>query len=705
MDFLLQRCAVANGGGRRFSDCRRFGLIFFFGCARIFATVALSLSAVCLASAALPDGAPAAIDASSAHRADSTKTRVYRLDTVTVTATPPFDWQHSIASIQTIPLTEFNTIAPLTSALTEAEGFYIRNYGGGTALATATTRGMYAEETTLLIDGVRINSLQNGVVDLSKIPLLGLSTAQISRGGGTVGFDETAGGTIELTTAQPPSSFIPSVTLQDGSYGEHAGSFALPVKTGNVTTSIDASYNTATNNFTYILNGASYQRIGSDYENSYITTHTVWAPSPTNDGESHDLILSYLNSNEGVASAVTSAVQPTGGREDDQIFFALLHSRWMLADSLPFETSFHAAYARESFLDSTLYSDGEPLLSDYLNRQIDFTARLSWLPGDCWTLRYGIHGLFASISSGDVLATMRGQGQSYANGDYTINTGGGLLQLITMRAIGRVDSYSDHTTGVSGNGATLVTGSFGGVATLFDDRSAAIRANIGTAGRMPTLNELYWIPGGNPNLQPDHSVKGEFGGHYEKNILGNIALDADGFIINTKDLIIWEPGANGIWSPINIDAVRSSGFEWSAKWQPTEFISTSFAQQFASAIKLDASFPGDASQGKQLPFVPRETFHANLTVSLFHNMLTFRGNADYASFRYITSDNTQYIPGYTLFSIAVSTRLSAGVVNITPSLMCDNLTNTEYQVFPGYPMPERMFLLSLTFQIKDTNNE
>ena len=230
----------------------------------------------------------------------------------------------------------------------------------------------------------------------------------------------------------------------------------------------------------------------------------------------------------------------------------------------------------------------------------------------------------------------------------------------------------------------------GAVATLFDDRSWAVRANIGSAGRIPTLNELFWIPGGNPMLRPDHSIKSEYGVHYEKNILGEISLDGDGFLINTTNLIVWEPGANGVWAPINIDQVHSSGVEWSANWKPTQYLSAEFAQQLTDAIKEDASFLGDASQGKQLPYVPRETVHAFITFAFPNNDLIIHGNADFASFRYITSDNTQFIPGYPVYSASFESHFTVGHIVFTPELTCNNITNVAYQVFPGYPMPQQV---------------
>ncbi|HET7153130.1 MAG TPA: TonB-dependent receptor, partial [Candidatus Kapabacteria bacterium] len=115
-------------------------------------------------------------------------------------------------------------------------------------------------------------------------------------------------------------------------------------------------------------------------------------------------------------------------------------------------------------------------------------------------------------------------------------------------------------------------------------------------------------------------------------------------------------------------------------------------------IKINESFPGDQSAGKQLPYVPQETFHASVLFALPQNVLQIKANADYASYRYVTSDNSIFIPGYTTLSASVVTQFTLGSIMLSPSLACDNITDEEYQLFPAYPMPLRSFHLTITFQ-------
>ena len=90
----------------------------------------------------------------------------------------------------------------------------------------------------------------------------------------------------------------------------------------------------------------------------------------------------------------------------------------------------------------------------------------------------------------------------------------------------------------------------------------AWKANAGTVYRYPTLNDLYWNPGGNINLKPEQ-------GHSEetslliKQQLKNISVDFTGTIFS-RDIhnwIMWMPGKDGNWSPVNVLHVWSRGVE------------------------------------------------------------------------------------------------------------------------------------------------
>ena len=75
----------------------------------------------------------------------------------------------------------------------------------------------------------------------------------------------------------------------------------------------------------------------------------------------------------------------------------------------------------------------------------------------------------------------------------------------------------------------------------------------GTAFRPPTLNDLYWPTGGNPELRPEEAWEAELGFIWEAPDLPG--LTGELYYRETTDLIAWQPDETGLfWSPQNVDS-------------------------------------------------------------------------------------------------------------------------------------------------------
>ena len=72
-------------------------------------------------------------------------------------------------------------------------------------------------------------------------------------------------------------------------------------------------------------------------------------------------------------------------------------------------------------------------------------------------MRYGVQGMLASISSGDVYSTTRLQGKGYMSGDYNITIGNGFFKQLTIRGIGRGELFCDQSQNVTGTIGKLIT--------------------------------------------------------------------------------------------------------------------------------------------------------------------------------------------------------------------------------------------------------
>lgn len=115
--------------------------------------------------------------------------------------------------------------------------------------------------------------------------------------------------------------------------------------------------------------------------------------------------------------------------------------------------------------------------------------------------------------------------------------------------------------------------------------NASVYANIGSAFRAPTLNEMYSQWGGNIDLKPEESTSYEVGADYQlnQNLLANVSLYQN----EVKNLISSQCIAtcDGDWvttfpvyQNLNVNKATFKGGELGLKWQQDDyFISTQYA--------------------------------------------------------------------------------------------------------------------------------
>ncbi len=95
-------------------------------------------------------------------------------------------------------------------------GMFTKSYGGPGTLQTATIGGGAAAHTSVMIDGIPMNSPQNGMFNLAQIPASVLeSIVYLGHGGGALNSGAALSGTVNLGFRDPSDG----VTISAGSYG------------------------------------------------------------------------------------------------------------------------------------------------------------------------------------------------------------------------------------------------------------------------------------------------------------------------------------------------------------------------------------------------------------------------------------------------------------------------------------------------------
>ncbi|HHS95592.1 MAG TPA: TonB-dependent receptor, partial [Phaeodactylibacter sp.] len=215
--------------------------------------------------------------------------------------------------------------------------------------------------------------------------------------------------------------------------------------------------------------------------------------------------------------------------------------------------------------------------------------------------------------------------------------------------------------------------------------------------RLPTFNDRYWVPGGNPDLLPENGwseeaslvwdfPKGAFTLQWQQSIFNR----------NIDQWILWLPAeGQSFWAARNVAKVWSRGFE--------ERLSIALAKKNYS-IKLFANYDFIRStsevalslprieKGEQLLYTPRHQASAGLTVSGRHWSLQYMH-----IYRGATIGINQAVKAYHTVDFYSSYSLKTKGYDCKFFFNVYNFSNRQYVIVERRPMPGRSFEAGVVF--------
>jgi iron complex outermembrane receptor protein len=219
---------------------------------------------------------------------------------------------------------------------------------------------------------------------------------------------------------------------------------------------------------------------------------------------------------------------------------------------------------------------------------------------------------------------------------------------------------------------------------------------IYNAYRYPTLNDLFWNPGGNQNLLPEKSICQEFNFILEKN---DLKAEVSVFNKNVSNWIIWLP-TNGYWSPENIAEVWSRGMESSITYlKKFEKLSLKININYAYVLSTNNTTNAvqDANINKQLIYVP--LYKSNIMASLYYKKGFITCNQQYVGYRFTSADNSSFLNPYWITNLMFGYGIELRKTKIELTVNVNNLFNTEYESIAYRPMPFRFMETGINIKL------
>ena len=560
--------------------------------------------------------------------------------------------------------------------LNQLSGVHIRSYGSG-SLATSSVRGGSAGHTLVLWNNVPISSPLLGLLDLSLLHRSAFDSATLVKGGlSSVWGSGAVAGLISLeeniNIDQKPSIQLSS-SIGSFGYRNYTGAFKLSNSFWSSKTIFDRE--TATNDFSFTVSPTlpSLTQTNAAFQKWNITHTSLFRVSSNT-----TLKLNYWFQHVDREIPPTTTQNVSEAVQEDRAHRFVSTIKKTGKDS---ETELILSYSAEelNFTDPLASIDSPSNFNRFFGRLVH-----------SYTVIPGLH-LKANLNAELSTATANA-----FSDDVNENRFSGVVQANYQKdALSTTLSVRQEI--VDGERIPVMP------SIAFDWKATNdihVIASVNRNYRLPTLNDRFWRPGGNPNLLPESGWSQELGINFNTQ-KGKQQLSASATVYNRNmsNWILWTIAeGSSFFSPFNIARVRSSGLELASAYSyslPKGILKLSVNYDYTrSTNQIALDFPR-IEEGEQLLYTPVHQGNVNLQYASEQFSVQFETIANGAANGINESVDRSVVNNatakYKLFKGSDYKLELFGQVN--------NLFNQSYFIIERRPIPGRHFRFGIQLNI------
>ncbi|MDB5273599.1 MAG: hypothetical protein JWO58_1966 [Chitinophagaceae bacterium] len=556
---------------------------------------------------------------------------------------------------------------------------FIKDYGPGN-LTSVSARGGSALQSQVFWNGININQAGLGMTDLSTLPpfLLDNITVQQSSSGAASGSGSMAGNILLTNQSTGDIGFYGLLKQTFSSIGEKSTGIRIGYNKNKLSADVRYFYLNSDNTYRFTNTEArpyaqeQTQHSAGLLQQGYSATVNYKLTERT----SLSLYSWYTHFDRNIAPTLQTitkvAQQDVSWKNSVQLKHQRGKSQWNY--KLAYLRDQYQYTQRSAYSDSVIHADNG--YTDNLVNQVDYSYDL----GKNFVVNAGVNDTYQSITN-----------QNYAQGGRTRNRfalyGGlkwnGNKKRTTVTALVREEWYAQQNTPL--------------IYSLQWDQQLIKSVGLLVKGerqyRIPTMNDLYWGQGGNPNLRPESGWGAEMGlvHKLQRHAIRN-TLTTTVFTRSIKDWILWTPmGEYNYWTPQNIGEVWSRGIELKndlfLPFSKQFSVTLSLKHTYQQSTQQDHSAIGGNAYHKQLIYTP--VFLGNAGLVLQYKKIILSYYQQYTSWVFIQEDEGDYINPYTVGLLRLQAGYTIGKNRADVFMEVDNCWNTAYQTVVDRPMPLR----------------
>lgn len=613
-----------------------------------------------------------------------------------------------------------NIALSMADILAYNSSVFVKSYGRAT-LSTVAFRGTSPSHTQVTWNGMKINSPMLGMTDFSTIPSYFVDQASLLHG--TSSINETGGGLGGLvklgTIPDAPDGFNLQYIQGIGSFSTFDEFLRFTFHNKHWTTSTRVVYSSSPNDYPY-TNHDKKENIYDDNHNiigqyypkernrsgAYKDFHALQEVYyNTLKGDRFGLNVWYIGSNRELPMLTTDYGDERDfeNRQRENTLRSVLswnHSRknWNLGVRAGYIFTWLAYdYRRE--ITEDLWAQMTRARSKA--NTLFGSAEANYIISNKWVFTGNVsaHQQFVKSADKNIIQTngdnaVVGYDKARLELSASLSAKWQPREEVGLGVTLREDVYGDKT-------APLIPAFFADwqvINSTFQDLpfDLVLKGSVSKNYRFPSLNDLYFLPGGNPDLKSEHGFTYDLGASIDlaKTNQFSLTVSANWFDSRIKDWIIWLPTTKGFFSPKNVKTVHAYGVETSAglgiKLYQDLLLDLNGSFSWTPSINQGEKMsPGDQSVGKQLPYVPE--YSASLVGRLSWKSWTILYKWNWYSERFTMSSNdytiTGHLPQYFMSNISLEKNFYFKPVDVQLKLAVNNLFNEDYLSVLSRPMP------------------
>lgn len=570
---------------------------------------------------------------------------------------------------QNLQLLPSRNIAEL---LQQESGIFIKNYGSG-SIATSSIRGGNAGHTLVLWNDLPIQSPMLGLLDLSLLPSNFSEDITVQKGGGTAKWGSGAvGGVIALNNSANFNNQISgSAKITAGSFGLFQQDLMAKVGTSKFQSHTKISHQQADNDFTYSLT-PTLERVNenAEFRQKNFLQNFYFRPKSNQQIATHF----WYQQTERQVPALTTQTRSLS-HQFDKAFRLIVDYKNVQKQSVynakigyfkEFLNYFDDLFLTES------YSNFSTILAD-ANAQFVLNNKHKILIGTTQTLTEATADNYPENPQEYRAALFLTHDWKYNNWQTELSIrqemiDGVLVPIIPMFGLDK----------------SLA-------------KAVKLKAKVSRNYRLPTLNDRFWQPGGNPDLLPENGWSQEFGLHYNKQFRSkqtSIKASVTAFNRNMNNWIMWSRLDNqSFWSANNITKVWSRGLESEAEFRYRKnYFETliSLGHNWVRSTNQEAITQPNIPVNQQLFYTPEHQLFGKFQLSFRELYATY-----YHTFTSTTLGVNEDLNAYHLGNLQFWIAWELGDLQGDLLFNIQNIWDTDYFIVERRPMAGRHFNFSV----------